>query len=587
MLLILIAFLAGVLTVLSPCILPVVPFVFARTDGPFVRTRLPLLIGLAASFALVTGLGAAGLGGIAQLSRYGRWLALGGFALFGVALLFPALAARVGQPLTQAANWIIGRSQQTGPRRGVLSAALVGVATGLLWAPCAGPVLGLILTGAALHGLSWWTIAALAAYAAGGAGSLVVISGLGQRAMQTLKRRAGFGERLRRATGAAVLLAAGAIALGFDTQALAQLPSTPTSGLETRLVGLLGKHGADDQGKATRQTPPAAPALAPIRLRDEGELPMLDGASGWLDSPPLTRDALRGKVVVVNFWTYSCINCLRTLPYLKTWAERYGKDGLVVIGVHTPEFGFERDPGNVRRALKDLGIHYPVATDNNYRIWQAFDNQYWPAFYIADANGRIRFHHFGEGGYDDAERAIRQLLADAGHGMPAADGGAPVATGALAPADPDDIGSEETYVGYRQAQGFASPEPVRPDHDAAYSTPARLALNTFALAGQWNVGAESAVATAPGARLSYRFHARDLHLVLGPGADGRPLRFRVSIDGAPPGDAHGADVAADGSGSIDASRLYQLVRQRGPVRDHTFTIEFLDPGAKAFSFTFG
>uniref|UniRef100_UPI001981AF84 thioredoxin family protein n=1 Tax=Burkholderia sp. Ac-20379 TaxID=2703900 RepID=UPI001981AF84 len=401
-------------------------------------------------------------------------------------------------------------------------------------------------------------------------------------ALHALRQRAGMSERLRRIAGAAVLIASGAIALGVDTQALAQLPSTPANRIETRLAGLLAPAHAD-------RTPSASHAAEPLRLPDEGELPALDGATAWLDSPPLTRDALRGKVVVVNFWTYSCINCLRTLPYLKQWDAHYRKDGLAVIGVHTPEFGFERDAGNVQRALKDLGIRYPVATDNAYRVWQAFDNQYWPAFYIADANGRIRYHHFGEGGYDEADRVIRQLLADSGRTMPAAPDAnrAAPGSGALAPADTGDIGSGETYVGYRQAQGFASPEPVRPDRDARYSAPAQPALNTWGFDGAWRVGAEAAVAAAPGARIVYRFHARDLHLVLAPGADGKPVRIRVSIDGAPPGDAHGADLHADGSGVVDAARLYQLVRQRGPVRDRTFAIEFLEPGAQAFSFTFG
>ncbi|MEK6423206.1 MAG: cytochrome c biogenesis protein DipZ [Burkholderia gladioli] len=581
MMLLLVAFLAGALTVLSPCILPVVPFVFARTDASFSRSRLPLILGLAASFALITGLGAAGLGGIAALSRHGRSIALASFALFGVALLFPAAASRLTGPSTRIANAFIGRSQHLAARHRVASAVLAGIGTGLLWTPCAGPVLGLILSGAALHGLGWRTIAALAAYAAGGAASLLAISGLGLRALHALRRRAGATERLRRITGAAVLAASGAIAFGVDTQALAQLPVTPANRIETRLAGWLAPPAADRA--------PATPHAAepPPRLPDEGELPALDGATAWLDTPPLTRDALRGKVVVVNFWTYSCINCLRTLPYLKQWDARYRQDGLVVIGVHTPEFGFERDAGNVRRALKDLGIRYPVATDNDYRVWQAFGNQYWPAFYVADASGRIRYHHFGEGGYDQADRVIRQLLADHGRAMPAAAARAAPASGALAPADADDIGSGETYVGYRQAQGLASPEPVRPDRDTRYSAPSRPALNTWGFDGVWRVGAEAAVAAAPGARIVYRFHARDLHLVLAPGLDGKPVRIRVGIDGAPPGDAHGADLHADGSSTVDAARLYQLVRQRGPVRDRTFTIEFLDPGARAFSFTFG
>ena len=237
--------------------------------------------------------------------------------------------------------------------------------------------------------------------------------------------------------------------------------------------------------------------------------------------------------------------------------------------------------------MSDLKIHYPVAVDNDYRIWQAFGNQYWPAFYIVDAQGRIRYQHFGEGNYGEAERAIQLLLADNGRAMPAKDPKPVLASGAQAAADPSDIDSEETYVGYRQAQGFASPQPVQSDTPAAYTLPAHLALNSWALAGQWNVGGEFAEPVAQHARIAYRFHARDLHLVLAPAADGKPVRFRITVDGKQPGAAHGEDVASDGTGTVTSARLYQLVRQRGTVDDRTFEIEFLDPGAKVFSFTFG
>lgn len=387
-----------------------------------------------------------------------------------------------------------------------------------------------------------------------------------------------------------MLASVAAIALGLDTRVLALIPGVPTDGIENRLVALL------EAGRATgAQTSAARPNAGWLRvslhasLPDEGLAPPLNGATAWLNSAPLSGDALRGKVTVVNFWTYSCINCLRTLPYLKAWADRYGKDGLVVVGVHTPEFGFEHDVGNVKRALSNLGIRYPVAVDNDYRIWQAFDNQYWPAFYIVDAHGRVRYHHFGEGGYREAEDAIRQLLADSGRPMDpqAQQPQAVQGSGAQAAADPSDIRSGETYVGYRQAQGFSSIERVVPDKVAGYTLPKRLSLNEWALGGQWNVGGEAAVPAAPNARIAYRFHARDLHLVLGPAADGKPVRFRVTVDGAAPGASHGADVAADGSGAISAPRLYQLVRQSGNIGNRTFEIEFLDAGAQVYSFTFG
>ncbi|WP_010099519.1 thioredoxin family protein, partial [Burkholderia ubonensis] len=331
-------------------------------------------------------------------------------------------------------------------------------------------------------------------------------------------------------------------------------------------------------------------AAAPAALPVEGTLPPLDGAVQWLNSPPLTTAGLRGKVVLVDFWTYSCINCLRTLPYINAWARKYAPYGLVVIGVHAPEFAFERDIGNVRKAVHDLGIGYPVAIDNNYAIWRAFGNEYWPAHYFVDAQGRIRRHHFGEGDYAESERAIQALLAEAGRPdalkVPVGLAGAP-AQGAQAAADNADIRSPETYVGYARAADFASPGGVVRDAAHRYDAPARPGLNDWGLAGTWQVGAEDAALAAPAGRIVYRFHARDLHLVLGPDANGRPVRFRVTLDGAAPGDAHGADVDARGYGTVTGQRLYQLVRQAGPIADRTFSIEFLDAGVRAYSFTFG
>lgn len=580
MLLIVIAFLGGVLTVLSPCILPVVPFVFAGSDRPFTRGRLPMLAGLAISFALVTGVGAAGLNGAAQLSHYGRWVSLVLFAVFGASLLFPAMASRFTDPLARLGNRLQTLSQAGNARHQVASALLLGAATGLLWAPCAGPVLGLILTGAALHGASWKTAVGLAAYAVGAASSLAVVSGLGQKTMTVLRRSAGMGEHLRQAMGVVVLLAVTAIALGFDTRALAHVPSAPTDRVESRLVGLLASNDtAHDGPRARDETPVALPV--------EGRLPSLAGAQDWLNSPALTGGDLRGKVVVVNFWTYSCINCLRALPYVKAWASRYSNDGLVVIGVHTPEFGFEHETANVKRAANGLGVHYPIAVDSNYRIWQAFGNQYWPAVYVIDQQGRIRYHHFGEGDYDKTENAIRKLLAQPGRAMQADNRATAVATGALAAADEPDIGSGETYLGYREATGFVSPQNVRDDAVAGYSIPGQLPRNGWALGGEWKIGAEAAVSGGAHARIAYRFHARDLHLVLAPSADDRPVRYRITIDGQAPGASHGSDASEDGTGTVTSARLYQLVRQQGPVQDHVFTIEFLDSGVQAFTFTFG
>jgi thiol-disulfide isomerase/thioredoxin len=321
-------------------------------------------------------------------------------------------------------------------------------------------------------------------------------------------------------------------------------------------------------------------------LAVEGQLPPLDGATEWLNSTPLTTASLRGHVVVVDFWTYSCINCLRSIPYVRAWWEKYKDQGLVVIGVHAPEFAFEKDLGNVRKAVADLGITYPVAVDNDYAIWRAFDNEYWPAHYFIDAAGHIRHHHFGEGEYDESERVIQRLLAEAGH--PTTGGVVSVAaTGAeAAPSAMSDVKSPETYVGYERAERFVSPSGAVRDTAATYASAATLKLNDWALSGRWTVGSEHATLEASGGTVSYRFHSRDLHLVMGPHT-GKPVRFRVTIDGAAPGDAHGADTDAAGNGVVSSQRLYQLIRHPEPIADHTFEIQFLDPGVDVFAFTFG
>jgi thiol-disulfide isomerase/thioredoxin len=316
-------------------------------------------------------------------------------------------------------------------------------------------------------------------------------------------------------------------------------------------------------------------------------MPALDGAVQWLNGPPQTRDTLRGQVVVIDFWTYSCINCLRSIPYVQAWAAKYKDAGLVVIGVHSPEFAFERDAGNVAKAVKDLKVTYPVAVDSNRKIWNAFRNQIWPAHYFIDAQGRIRAHHFGEGNYQESERIVQTLLAERNSGTAASGFVQVAAAGAQAAPDLPDVRSPETYIGYERQEHYASPEELAKDNDERYSLPARPRLNQWGLEGWWTVRNEHAVlGTAPG-KIVFRFHARDLHLVLGPRKGGKPVRFRVLLDGAPPLDDAGVDVDKQGSGAVNEHRLYQLIRQKGAVEDRTFQIEFLDPGVEAFAFTFG
>jgi thiol-disulfide isomerase/thioredoxin len=331
---------------------------------------------------------------------------------------------------------------------------------------------------------------------------------------------------------------------------------------------------------------PAGLHTASVRLPVEGEMPAFDGATGWLNSPPLTPAGLRGKVVLAGFWTYTCINWLRQLPYLRAWAAKYADHGLVVLGVHTPEFAFEHNPDNVRQATKDMGIAYPVALDNDYAIWRAFANHYWPALYFVDAEGRIRHHHFGEGEYQQSEMIIQHLLAQAGSGDIGPELVSVDAQGIEAPADWATLRSPENYTSYERTENFASPGGVRPGQRHSYAAPARLGLNDWALSGDWTME-EQATLNTPDGRIVCRFHAHDLNCVLGPAGPGTSVRFRVLIDGQPPGADRGTDVDDQGYGEVVQQRLYQLIRQRGPITDRTFEIVFADPGVQAYVFTFG
>ena len=327
--------------------------------------------------------------------------------------------------------------------------------------------------------------------------------------------------------------------------------------------------------------------FAAVQLPVEGELPSLGGATGWLNSPPLTPDGLRGKVVLIDIWTYTCINWVRTLPYVRAWAEKYKNHGLVVIGVHSPEFAFEKNVDNIRRAAKDMRVDYPIAIDSDFAIWRALKNEYWPALYIVDAQGRIRHHQFGEGDYEQSERIIQQLLAEAGNSGIGRDLVSVDPRGAEAPADWGNLKSPENYVGYGRTENFASPGGPALDKGHLYAAPAQLKLNHWALSGDWTMKTQPIVLNKPNGRIAYRFHARDLHLVMGPVARGSAVRFRVLIDGQPPGAAHGIDVDEQGNGTVTEQRLYQLIRQPKPIADRRFEIEFLDPGVEAFAFTFG
>jgi len=578
MTIILLVYFGGVLTILSPCILPVLPFVFARSEQRFLTNGLPMLAGMAATFSAIATLAAVGGSWAVRVNQYGRVFALILLAAFAMTLLSRRLADWLARPfvalgnrLTQPSATAAGDAGNLGP----LHSSLLGVATGLLWAPCAGPILGLVLTGAAISGPNTHTTLLLFAYGAGAATSLAIALLAGGRIFALLKESLGAGEWVRRALGIAVLAAVLAILLGWDSSVLTRWSLGGTNRLESALVGKIRAEPARSETRAD-----VLPVL--------GMLPSLGGATAWLNSPPLSVEQLRGKVVLIDFWTYSCINCLRTLPYVSGWYAKYKDHGLVVIGVHAPEFAFEKDEDNVRRAVSELRIAYPVALDNDYAIWKGFNNRYWPAHYFIDAQGRIRAQHFGEGDYPESEATIRQLLSEAGYkDLPT--GGADLApgSGVQAAADIEHDESPETYVGYRRAENFSSPGGIAQDRIQTYSPPASLSLNQWGLDGSWSVGPDKAVLqTAPGA-IEFRFRARDLHLVLGPDRGGRPVRFRVLLDGAPPGTGHGMDTDADGQGVVTEQRLYQLIRQSGDVQDHVFSIQFLDPGVQAYAFTFG
>ena len=580
MLLYLLAYVGGVLTILSPCILPVLPFVFARSDQPFRRSSLPLLGGMVLMFSIAAIAAAVGGHWVIRLNQGGRYVAIAIFLVLGLTLLFPSLAEWLTRPLVS-----LGSGLQSGhnAQPSVWKSFLLGISTGLLWTPCAGPILGLILTGAAIQGPSAHTSFLLFSFALGAATSLGLALFAGNKAFAAMKRSLTFEAWIRRGLGAAVLFGVVAIALGWDTNLLTKFSFVNTARAEERLIGKFGpaKPAASPESDAA----PEPVADETIKLKDEGRMPKLDGAVGWLNSPPLTRESLQGKVVLVDFWTYSCINCLRSLPFIEAWAAKYKDAGLVVIGVHTPEFAFEKDRANIEKALQELKVTYPVAIDSNYRIWNAFGNEYWPAHYFIDGKGRIRYHHFGEGNYAESERVIQELLKE--NGATGFDTSIANASGTGAELAPSNAGrSPETYVGYKRADNFA-PGSFSHDMKKTYKLPGRLSLNKWGLEGTWIVGEETAVLqTAPG-KIVYRFHARDLHLVLGPTKDGKPVRFKVTLDGTPPADDHGSDTDANGNGVVREHRLYQLIRQNGPVEDRTFQIEFEDPGVQAFAFTFG
>ncbi|MEK2646867.1 cytochrome c biogenesis protein DipZ [Bdellovibrio sp. BCCA] len=573
--LLVLSYIGGVLTILSPCILPVIPFVFAKADQPFRKSGLPLLLGMALTFAVFSSLAVLGGAWIVQANNWGRWIAIVLLTVFGLSLIFPQFFDRFFEPFTR---WGSKLSESSKSQASFSKSLLLGVATGLLWAPCAGPILGLILTGAASRGSTQSAIWFLLAYALGAATSLMLALVAGGKFLGTLKKSLKAEREIKIALGIAVLLGVLTITFGLDRTVLTRISKVQTEDIENKLIQIF--RGENSQRSETTKSDLETMNALPISLA---------GATQWLNSPALSFEALKGKVVLVDFWTYSCINCLRALPYVKAWAEKYKDQGLVVIGVHTPEFAFEKDPDNVAKAVRELEIKYPVAMDNDYRIWNSFDNHYWPAHYFLDRQGRLRHHHFGEGQYEESEMVIQDLLKEGGPLAVSSDVVKVEAKGAQAAPQMNDVKSPETYIGYARAENLRLTPILKPDREENYVAVKNLELNEWTLSGRWSISNESATLTKAGGKIIYRFHARDLHLVLGPHKAGSSVRFRVTIDGQAPGADHGMDADEKGQGVVKENRLYQLIRQKevGDIRDHTFEIEFLDPDVEAFAFTFG
>lgn len=564
------AYLAGIITIITPCILPILPLVAAQSLGA--ARRAPALIGLAAAFALVGSLGAVAADWAADANQIGRRVALVGLALFGVGLLSPSFAAWAFRPLVDAgarlARWAAIPSSPN------LRSLASGFATGLIWSPCAGPILGLVLSGAVLHGPGLETTTLLFAFGLGAATALGVALSLGRRLLSTVRSSFKWHEAARRAVGAASLASVLVIALEIDTSLLQPLSQGVTANLENRLIDVAREPMSFLGGIAWAASMPPSPLNA-IRKH-----------AVWLNAAPMDGKVLAGRVVVVNFWTYSCINCLRALPYVKRWDARYGSQGLTVIGVHAPEFAFERERENVVRAIQRQGVRYPVVLDNDFRIWRAFRNSGWPATFVVAPDGTIAFESVGEGDYDRVEEVVRQLLAKRAS-VPAPGGKLLASQGEQMAADWASLRSPETYLGTAKQERFLWSGLFGHAGIGGYHHADKLPLNYWSLSGHWAAWPEYVALREAHGSIRYRFQARDLHLVMGVREGGPPVRFRIKIDGKAPAADRGADVDEKGEGVVNSYRLYQLARQHGVPAGRTLEIEFLDSGVQAYAFTFG
>ncbi|HEX5980142.1 MAG TPA: cytochrome c biogenesis protein DipZ [Thermoleophilaceae bacterium] len=577
-LLVLFAFVAGAGTALSPCVLPVLPALLASAGSGGRRRPLGVIAGLTATFTIAIVALASLVDGVGLPGGTVRTLAVAVLLGFGVALLVPSLAARVEAPLSRLARF--------GPRgrgEGFWSGLLVGAGLGFVYAPCAGPILAAVVSVSATQGASGEQVAVALGYAAGSAIVLLLIAYGGRRLLDRL-RAAGRGPVVQRVLGAVMVATAVAVATDLDVRFQTALADdfpealvNPTRALERsdaveeRLADLRGRPRFEEtEAVAARPRMAGLPVL--------GRAPDFTGNDRWFNTPanaPLRLDGLRGRVVLVDFWTYTCINCIRTLPYLRAWDGRYRDRGLTIVGVHTPEFVFEREAENVREAIAANRLRYPVAQDNEYATWSAWGNRYWPAKYLIDARGRVRYAHFGEGAYEETEASIRALLAEAGR-----DRLGPMAEAKVETADPELV-TPETYLGHERADGFV-PRPPRPGY-GVYEAPGELRPVSFALSGEWYVGQESATAVGD-ARIEARVTARKVFLVLS-SKGGRPRELQVLLDGRPVADGEAGEDVRGGRVTVREERLYRLV-SLPRVEDRRLTLRVPD-GVTGYAFTFG
>jgi cytochrome c biogenesis protein CcdA/thiol-disulfide isomerase/thioredoxin len=579
-LLLIVAFVAGIVTAVSPCVLPVLPIVLATGAGGDRRRPYLVIAGLIASFSFFTLASVQIISALHLPSSILRDVAIAIVAVFGLTLLVPALSA--------AYERATARIPALGARMahpGVAGGLVTGVGLGLVWTPCAGPILGAVTSLAVTAPGSAATVALVVAYAVGAGLPLLAIALGGRTALARLKLRSA-SPWAGRALGALVLATAGLMAVGADTAITADLTSAVpdwTGALQALERSQQVQSALSDLGVGPHATPPAGTGRSTDAsgLPDLGPAADFTGIDNWLNSKPLTMAGLRGKVVLVDFWTYSCVNCIRTLPYVESWYQKYAAQGFVVVGVHTPEFAFEHDAGNVAAAIARFGITYPVAQDNEFATWNAYTNEYWPADYLIDATGHVRNAHYGEGDYVQTEGEIRSLLAEAGAlttALPAA------ATSAPTPPITN-TQTQETYVGTARQGQFSSPESPAAG-SKSYTFPSSLAKDSFAVRGTWDFQDEYALASAAGDQLELSFYARDVYLVL---AADSPVPAMVGVTGLAAGAATiqvTEDVAADGSLTVGTARLYHLVQLSTAARG-TVTITFNAPGARAYAFTFG